>query len=255
MSLRFLTPLKKASSAFTPGNLSNLQLWLAADNLSTIIKDGSNNVTSWTDQSSNAYVFTAGSTKPVWAPTTAAINNKPSMTFSGAAVLSNAVALLNGTTSSSFTFYMVVNSGANLANAPIPLFVQDSSGRGYQIAFWSNANFKNLQFGSSTVYPSVRASTDFGTVNTWYAPSLAYTGTGTSTGSLANYQFYISNVVTTTVSASASTDTSTATYIGNYRLPGSDVSGPIAEIVWQSSVGTSLERSNMETYFLNKYGL
>lgn len=244
--LLLLTPQR--ASSFSPSTLTGLQIWLRAD--LGVTKDGSNNVSTWVDQSTNAYSFsgTVSTNKPVWVSSD--INSKPAMSFSSGKYFKNAVQPISAT-SHAFTIWLIVNS-ASLASGPIPFCIGIDSGKNMSMYMNNVANYLNVTVGDATAgaYPPVRASTAFGTDNTWYALSLTYSG-GSST---ANYQFYNSNATATTVAANNNSVTASGTWIGAYTN-GAEPSGDIAEFILTNAVATSTERTNMQAYINARYGL
>lgn len=82
MSLRFFTPIQ-ASGSFSPDIIANLVLWLDAQDIATITKDGSNFVSQWNDKSSSANnaVQATGANQPVYNAT--GLNSLPAITQTG----------------------------------------------------------------------------------------------------------------------------------------------------------------------------
>jgi len=72
------------AQSYYPGGLgnSNLVVWLNASNSSSITKNGSNQVSEWSDLSGHGYDFTqsTNSNKPVYGATTGP-NSRPALTF------------------------------------------------------------------------------------------------------------------------------------------------------------------------------
>lgn len=73
----------EASASFSPDHIAGLRLWLDASDISTITKDGSDNVSDWDSKTMTAYTATqsTGSLKPVYSATAA--GGQPGITFDG----------------------------------------------------------------------------------------------------------------------------------------------------------------------------
>lgn len=72
--------LLRPSSGWSPGELTNLYSWFDAQKLTSITKDGSNNVTQWADRSGLGGVMnSSGTTYPIYSST--GFNSRPALTF------------------------------------------------------------------------------------------------------------------------------------------------------------------------------
>lgn len=84
LALGFAQPRRKPLFVWTPAQLSSLKLWLDADNLASITKDGSDLVSQWNDLSGNAF-HAAGPVdnfrKPTWV--SSGQNGRPVIRFDG----------------------------------------------------------------------------------------------------------------------------------------------------------------------------
>lgn len=70
------------SGAWSPADLPSLAFWIDLNNLASITKDGSNNVSQVNDLSGNAnHMTSSGSNRPVYSAT--ALNSHPGITFDG----------------------------------------------------------------------------------------------------------------------------------------------------------------------------
>jgi hypothetical protein len=79
------SPLAFTVSSFGPLDLPNLKVWLDANDLSTITKDGSNAVSSWADKSGNGYDVIQGTTtqQPIYNINGFGTASKPYISFDG----------------------------------------------------------------------------------------------------------------------------------------------------------------------------
>lgn len=75
-------PGELAPPAFAPTDLPGLAIWLDADDPATITLNGSN-VASWTDKSSNGFIFSQGNAPQQPPLVSAAINSRPALQFDG----------------------------------------------------------------------------------------------------------------------------------------------------------------------------
>jgi hypothetical protein len=77
------SPLAFTVSSFGPLDLPNLKVWLDANDLSTITKDGSNAVSSWADKSGNGYDVIQGTTtqQPIYNINGFGTASKPYISF------------------------------------------------------------------------------------------------------------------------------------------------------------------------------
>ena len=65
---------------FNPSSLSWLELWLDANDASTITKDGSNKVSAWSDKSGNGkHAYSSGSVRPIYSHNW--LKSKPTLSF------------------------------------------------------------------------------------------------------------------------------------------------------------------------------
>lgn len=114
------------SSDYIEG-LPDKLLWLRAD--AGITKDGSNIVTEWVDQSSNAYSFVPNPTGPTW--TASAYGSLPAIRYTGTEGLLSSANIASATfynSATQYTMYAVFNPAATagagvqsvLSDAPTP---------------------------------------------------------------------------------------------------------------------------------------
>lgn len=97
---------------FTPSVLPNVtQLWVMADG--QVVKNGSNLVSSWIDQSGNGNSLNQNGSgqQPLWVDSVALINNKPAFRFDGSDFLNGGDILSLG--NSSWHFFLVGRMNAN----------------------------------------------------------------------------------------------------------------------------------------------
>ena len=97
-----------ASSAFTPASMSGLQVWLDATDASTFTFGTGSQVATWTDKSSNAYVFTRTASTAVQRNSTINGVTAVDMSGTGGGVTKTSVDVRSMVDQTSFTDCMVL---------------------------------------------------------------------------------------------------------------------------------------------------
>lgn len=217
---------------------TNLQLWLKAD--AGVTKDGSDNVASWADQSSNAHHAdqSLAASKPLWVDNI--INGKPVIRFDGNSDLMTTD--MTGPGGSEFTFFVVAKSNGQS-------IIGYSGGAGYIL--YSYANPDNFVI-----------SNDGGT----------YGGLNSGTNnplnfqlSCARYKANTANGMQTFVNGALLAQRTSADILlpnvplqlGSYPGGGANevIKGDVAEIIIYNRALTDSEREQVENYLTQKYSL
>jgi len=239
--LRFLSPLK--SSAFTPRSVAGLRLWLTTSATSSMnsgsFSDG-DPLSTWTDQSANAYSITgSGGLRPTIE--TNELNGKP-IIRSAASLLTGSI----GTDMTSFTVFFVT---------------KPTTFRQFDAIVTANNTFATgtitIELGSVSQFDvwdtnvGARMPTGLGTVsvNNWYIGCVTYTQS-TPAG-----VFYINNTsLGTTNQASMFLESSIAFFDDNtsgftaYR-------GDTASFVIYDNVLSSQDRTDVFNYLKTEFAL
>jgi hypothetical protein len=128
-----------------------LQIWLAADAISTIVTTGANLVSQWKDRTINLRHFTQGTdaNKPTFVAS--AINSLPAVRFNGTSSFLNfSDATLSFLNASSFTIFYVASKTAQTSNS----FVIGGQGAGTRnnlaLGYLSTNTYKEV-FGSDDI--------------------------------------------------------------------------------------------------------
>ena len=227
------------TSAFLPTSLSSLALWLDANDLATITKDGSNGVSTWKDKSSNAYSYiNGGTTKPVYSAT--AFNSKPTMQLTGTYGFKGGAIT---TTASNLSIFFAAQQ-TNTANANYLLDVNGTSTR-----FTLNLNNN----GASYWYKQGAYSSTLGSS---YAAN-TYSSWIFSNGATIPARLYINGSQVATDTTFASQDLLSTLSIGQkYTGPATtDFSGNVSEVIIYTRALTDSERQAVEQYLKLKWGL
>jgi hypothetical protein len=228
---------------FLPNNLSNLLLWLDANDSTKITKDASNNVTVWTDKSSNAYsCVNGGSPTPQYSAT--GLNSKPTMVIDATkfGFKCNTISLTGGRNLSIF----IVAQQSSTANA---FYLLDLNGTAGRLTLNANATAQNFWFRQGAVTSTLSTSP---TTNQYISFIL-------NSGVVAPTRLYLNGVATggTTTAYIAQDITATAFAIGQaYTSPAiTNFSGNVSEVLIYSRTLNEEERGVVEAYLKNKWGL
>jgi hypothetical protein len=240
---------------FSPSDLSDLILWLDAAQLVGFVNN--DKVPAWNDLSSNAYSFanSTSASQPIYK--TNVLNSQPGVDFSGTQVLIGSGATIFGTGSTPLTFIAVCDFRSYTAPglASLATFVGPASDC-IQVGFSNLAGINNFQWGAHIVaggFGSARATATFSTTSQFYAISMTWDASGTAAG---DYQFYSSNVATTTATASDNPFNVSENTIGAFNLIGQfPLTGSICEMIAYSRVLNSTERGQIQTYLNGKYAI
>lgn len=101
---------------FLPSDISGLKLWLDADDLATITKDGSDLVSQWDDKSGegNDVSQATGSKQPLWVDSVQ--NGRPIIRFDAVDDFLNRTTFVNGALSQTNTIFIVAKMPPNSTN-------------------------------------------------------------------------------------------------------------------------------------------
>ncbi len=228
---------------FTPDDIFGLSLWLDANDLSKITKDGSNNVSQWRDKSYYGFVFSPiGSNYPVYSAT--GFNNKPTITFNN-------------------------KNGFNITSQTNPYSVPATN---LTIFFAGHQNTTN---GANYLIDLVSASVSFGLnlnmngSNYWYKQGgTLYPGTTQSGNVYATWVFddganpeaslYINGVLNQSNNTFNSLSASYTCFNIAQACSGggpTNFFGEISEVILYTRTLTTKERQNVELFLKNKWGL
>lgn len=239
-------------SVLVPNMLSSCVLWLDASKLSSIAKDGSNRVATWGDLSGqgNDVAQATDGNKPVW--TSGAINGLPALLFDDAAsqVLESSTPAVS---TAPFTVLCAAQpdttSGSLIAFA---ISDKDSQTDRFRLYF-SNGSNVIWQGLDPTPGTGGESSSDSG-----YSANTTYVCTGREVSSTSRFVYLNgtagsentddrtpANVDVTTVGARRS---SSSSWVGFF-------SGYIAEIAVFNEALSTLNRTRLEQYMADKWGV
>ncbi len=237
---------KPAASSFTPASIAGLRVWLDFSNLSTITKDGGNNVSAVSDLSGNGFTFAqgTGAQQPLWV--SAARNGLDVLQFDG----SNDMLSANTVTDlTEYTIVMVTKPTSNRQyNTLIGSNTQTSGQMTFEIGSQTNLDFYVI--GSGAVAGT--GSNSFPT-NTWQRVSATYSATGG--GNAGPTVVYLNNVSSATGNTSGSRLEATNMTLGYDGGAGFYAyAGQIAEVIIYDNVISAGNRTSLDAYLVTKWG-
>ncbi len=227
------------TSGFLPTNLPSLALWLDANDLTTITKDGSNNVTKWVDKSGNAYSFAnAGATKPVYSAS--GFNSKPTMQIIG--TFGFRVASMSTSASNLSIFFAAQQTNAANAN-----YLLDVNGTATRMTLNLNNNGATYWYKQGIYSSTLSSSYTSNTYSSWIF----------SNGATTPARLYINGVQVATDTTFLPQDLKGNLSIGQKYTGGAttDFSGRISEVIIYTRAVTDSERQAVEQYLKLKWGL
>lgn len=232
---------------FTPPRLPGLILWLDAQNLASITKNGSNQVTQWNDLSTSGANATQGTlaSSPVYTAT--GISSRPALTFNGTTQLLDFVsppAFTNfsvfavATVSSAVVTRVMIAKRSTTNAVPVMLTLLVNITDQTACSIRDDANtIATATCTPTTTGPFIHIGTNTGgTVNAWRDNANNATGT-------------IVQGTTTAPKMSVG-----AQYAGT-ALPTLYFNSNIGEVVLYSRALTTVERTDVYTYLKAKWGL
>jgi hypothetical protein len=222
---------------------SGLQLWLRAD--AGVAYDGSNNVTTWSDQTGNYPVTQSGSAEPTYVAND--INGEPALRFNGSQFLANSG---NMGLNADMTVITVAMTTAPASQGYMTyLGPGDSNGSGGGANQGTNRalGYTNSQqlFDTSGIYCQGAATPAAGTF-------VAEAATLDST--LQNVVFYRNGVQTATGRLSGVQNLGAGITVGSTPDPSSGWQGDIAEVLVYDHKLSSSDFAQVDGYLANKYG-
>jgi hypothetical protein len=212
---------------FTPTSITGCQLWLDAADSSTFTLSGSN-VTQWRDKSGTAFHFSTTAGTPTYASRTVTVPNGAILTSSSALSLTDT------------TYIYVVSRVSSIVN-----------GSGYLMAFGniSGGDF-SIRFSENGLIGTAAQpgnADDFAAgnyyVNGVFNPSAVSYSTYTATNLISGKSFGRSDRIGSTVV------TLSSSFNGRYFI------GNIYEVLIYSSVPTTTQRQQVESYLARKWGI
>jgi hypothetical protein len=231
-----------------PQRSANLVSWLRAD--ANVVYNGSNQVSSWGDQSSNGYNATQSTSANQPTLVASAINGLPAISFNGtSSILQFPTGFANF--SSGASIFIVTKPAATTSSSQF-LNLGTGSSNDYNIGIQINSSTKAEYFvynSAGTTATRVAYGTVIGTV----AQLLDAVQSGTSATIWTNGLTGVNNASMNSIP----TDTSgrTNNYLGQGSGGANYFSGYIAEVLIYNTALTTVQRQAVETYLINKYGL
>lgn len=234
-----ITARRRASSGCsTPGCISGLQAWYAADSGTTCTGGctSGNFVTAWNDKSANANNLSCTSCAVF---ETAQLNSKPAIQFDGSANFYSLGSAINLQTAS--TIFAVVKA-ANTGNGLAILSGTAANALLYQITT-SSGKEQTVTLQGVADLGSGTAAAD----TSWHQMNMSYSGT--------SLVFRIGEAADGTVSVT-NTVAANETSLGfNAEFTGGFFNGDMAEIIIYNRVLTSGEKTIVETYLNGRYAI
>ena len=225
--------------AFSPTDISGLQLWLDADDSETITLNGST-VSQWDDKSGNGYNVSQGTASYQPTYTASALNSKSVVSFDGSndVLRNNSVTPVSG--SSSRTVFLVYNVTGGAGNGVFTLGnTVNSSAR----QFVCTREIAIRCFGVTRVFTESNDGTTYMIVT--------YMLDGTTGNDLAAFKNGSALTVQSTTNGATTLNTAAGIEIPNDGVSGTN----IAEIlVYDSALSTS-DRERVESYLSTKWGI
>jgi len=227
------------TSAFLPTNLTSLALWLDANDLTTITKDGSNNVSTWVDKSGNSYSYVnGGATKPVYSAT--GFNSKPTMQLTGTYGFKGGAI---STTASNLSIFFA----AQQTNTAGGNYLLDVNGVATRMTLNLNTNGVTYWYKQGAYSSTLSSSYTANTYSSWIF----------SNGATTPARLYINGAQVATDTTFLPQDLLSNLAIGQkYTGPATtDFSGNVSEVIIYTRALTDSERQAVEQYLKLKWGL
>ena len=216
---------------------ANLELWLDANDSSTITLNGST-VSQWDDKSGNDYHVSQGTASNQPTLTSSVLNSKNVLRFDGGDYLTNASATPVGGSTNRTIFVVFNYTGSDIRYAfmlgPSAGSAGDNFGITQEIAV-------RVQFGNRIWSSSVGSSHSI----------VSIVLDGTSTTDISAWQNGTSLGVSSTLSNTVNTQSS----FGVGGQGASMLIGDVAEVLVYSSALSTSDRESVESYLSNKWGI
>lgn len=230
-------PIKLGATVWLDASVAS-SLYDATSGGSLVASGGT--VKRWEDQSGNAnhVTGTSGPTRSV-----AAVNGRDSLAFSSKLLTRSSLNISALSNASLFAVMKFATSGNQI---PVAFGTQDSYGCLTLEANIRSSGLHSATFGSNAT-SSENSAIGGSVTNTFRAYGATF---GSNTGTL-----YINNSSQATVSRSSTINSSSGLSVGGYFANGYSLSGDICEICYFAKTLTSDERTTLQTYFADKWGV
>jgi hypothetical protein len=236
------------SAPFIPTSISGLQLWLDADDSSTITLNGSN-VSQWNDKSGNAYNFTQATAANQPARTLSGQNSKTVLTFATNDFLAN-TALDWGASAS--TLFIVGKEDNSAGTGYQNLFTTGTgaTGRwGYGVA--ANAPTDSNVIGIFDIGEGLaRFASAMTNTN---ADVLCFTSAGISSGSVTASLFKNGTADANNPVTRGTTTSAAGAQLGAAAAGSEAYFGTICEVILYNSQLSTTNRNKVEDYLKTKW--
>jgi len=236
-----------------PGGVStptNNTFWLRSDKGVTF--DGSNNVTTWTDQAnSNNATNAATATNPMY-DNTASIgtNGEPAILFAASSSEFLDIAddnAINTTSVTARTVYIIFQTGADITTQQ---YLYEQGGTTNGLFFYIQGGQLSAGINSSSSNFTISSAAASIVTSTAYIVVLTYDGTAQT------IDLQLDGTASTTVgSVAASVATHTTIKVGSDGTSGNFYTGHIAEIIYYDVVLNDGEIRMVNNYLSEKYGI
>ncbi len=226
-----------APFSWSPADIATLQAWYRAD---TVVLDGSDNVTTWTNLKAGGNDLTGG-TPPDWLSSVVGINNQPAVSFDSVA---SEYLIENASTRAANDHVLVVLDPETFTNDDYILDAADTvTGMGLR-TLTSGSN----HFGQRVVGNQNNASSWGLSNNTWYVLDALYS----NTTSYIRYNF--GTKATTGSNMTPNGNGLVVAAAGNALTPTNYSTCTIAEIIVSSGEIGDDDVANLKAYLNNRYG-
>lgn len=230
-----------------PTNYAGLNLWLDASDVSSTMLNGTS-VTNWTDKSGTGHSATnSAGTAPIIATNS---------TLAAAGASAGRVVRFNGST----TILGVTGNLTFLAGKPytiIAMEVANNNGgtASYYIGTDPTGTDNALQIGyrNSGDFTLAQYGDDFDYTTTFTYPQARMWTCKANNGGAGGRVIYLNGTSVATSGNTAALNTPTGGYIGASFGKAEHYNGDLAEIIVYTNALTDAQRTNVETYLLNKW--
>lgn len=230
------------SAAFSPSDISGLQLWLDADDSDTITLNGST-VSQWNDKSGNDYNVSQGTA-----------SNQP--TYQSAVLNSKSVVRFDGTNDRLFNTTAQPVSGSNNRTIFIVFSCNSASPTDYSLYFGpSNGGYGEVMGISQEIAVRVnQGNRVFDQSNSDGSHAfVTFIQNGTN---ISNFDAWKNGTaLSATSTLSRELNTGTGLYLGSHGDNSSFLDGDIAEIIVYNSALSTSDRESVESYLSTKWGI
>jgi len=258
MSQRYLAPIKTNAApppGWVPSDKAGLIAWFRAD---TVSVDGGNNVTSWTDQSGNAYNATPTGTAPK--KVNSVINGNPVIRFvaadNGRLTFASGISLLDKDTANTVVF--ITKATAQLTGGSFGVFLGLGTSSTTRTSFFNaeTATYGQLNAGGGTAGTDTNVGlTTFNYYSAFYSLISQYNGGG-SFSTAANYSWLTNGSTNNPTNFAGAVNTTTGeNCIGAFGPSALNYDGDIAEIIVWNSTLSGGDQTSLLSYISSRYGI